>query len=800
MAQDFSEYYQVPDDAQSAGSELIDAQLIDFLTGDSLIDPIVQEPLTGDSRGTLVLAADEGIIPATISNSDGANITVDSVNSKASEVGISLLGIPRSETSLGLFDAVNIYGINDKEFYNSPDVAGYAYAADPAEWTFRTEGVGADEKKYGYYWRHLPAESAIQAYVFPPPVSFTYLVDDNTGRYPGGHTNGAMLAFWESKRAFRYQPGRVTGFTLGVRMSTGSNYAGETIKWGCRNNVGDGYFFQLDKGGDLFVVRTSPDLGTSKIARDNWNGDPIQPNIGSTKWNLDLSRVTMFKIEFSWYGAVGARFLAYVPIGHDEARWVTLHYFFAENQFYFPSLRSPFLRFFVEARTTAGALSPAFINLYGSSVFIDGGDKGTVTVGAAGLNTFKPIDTTPRSIFGLQVKPTINNVENKKAVFPVSLATFATTDTRFDLVFQRSFCGQESYMYGNGTDLTANAASGITVVQGDSNTLITPSGQFFPDIRNELGGSADYQVGNKVKIVGAGIYTTHVNTISNDLTRITTDRPIPAGVTSITLGRMNNYAVSSGYIESGVTQGAVFRKFTGGYVRIGLLPNASGLTYNPTASGAVLWFASVYPALSFNRFGQVTGEGSFPGGCNHLTDFTVTFPTSGTTTISAAGRSMTISGNSPWPIRVVVEAHAGGSISDVVIAQQSVATRLYPGSGSTQAQTSWPLTSGFTESTVNAGGGNYIANKFEDSLADPLTAVMIDRQGLRVLSGGDRVATYFVASGEANQFDLSSLFGFDKMFITGSPGGPDSTGALFVVATARTASGEASVSMNWEEQ
>ena len=38
------------------------------------------------------------------------------------------------------------------------------------------------------------------------------------------------------------------------------------------------------------------------------------------------------------------------------------------------------------------------------------------------------------------------------------------------------------------------------------------------------------------------------------------------------------------------------------------------------------------------------------------------------------------------------------------------------------------------------------------------------------------------------------------MFITGSPGGPDSTGALFVVATARTASGEASVSMNWEEQ
>lgn len=807
MAQDFSEYYQVPDDAQSAGSKLIDAELIDFLTGNSLIDPISQELLTGDSRGTLVLTADAGIIPATISNSDGANITVDSVNSQASEVEISLLGIPRSETSLGLFDAVNIYGINDKEFHSGPDAAGYAYAADPGDWTFRTEGVGDNEKKYGFYSRHLPAESAIQAYVFPPPVSFTYLVDDNTGRFPGGHTNGTMLLFWESKRAFRYQPGRVTGFTLGVRMSTGSNYAGETIKWGCRNDVGDGYFFQLDKGGDLFVVRTSPDLGTAKIARDDWNGDPIQPNIGSTGWNLDLSRVTMFKIEFSWYGAVGARFLAYVPISHDEARWVTLHYFFAENQFTFPSLRSPFLKLFVEARTTAGASSPAFINLYGSSVFIDGGDKGTVTVGAAGLNELKPIDATPRSLLGLNIKPYINNIINKKSIFPVSLSVFATTDARFDLIFQKAYFGEESFNYGNGTTLTANAASGITVIQTDANTLTTPSGQFFPDISNELGGASDYRSGHKVKIVGNGILATHVISISNDLTQIVTDRPLPAGITSITLGRMNNYAVSSGFIDSGVTQGAIFRSLMGqtGYARIGLLPKASGLTYTPGSgytpgSNDVLWVASSYPALQFNRFGTVVGEERFPPGPNDGTNFAITFPTSGTTTISAAGRSITISGNSPWPIRVVVEAHAGATISDVVLAQQPVAVRLIPGSGSTQAQTSWPASSGITQSSSSAGGTNYVANKFVDSLSSPLGAALVDTQGYRVLKGGDRVATYFVASGDSRQFDLSPLFGFDKMFITGTPGGADSTGALFVVATARTASGEASVSMNWEEQ
>jgi hypothetical protein len=198
--------------------------------------------------------------------------------------------------------------------------------------------------------------------------------------------------------------------------------------------------------------------------------------------------------------------------------------------------------------------------------------------------------------------------------------------------------------------------------------------------------------------------------------------------------------------------------------------------------------------------GQVTGEGRFPQACNQTTDFSIAFPNASTTTITAAGRSITVSGNNPWPIRLVVEGHAGSIVSDVVLAEQALTTRLIPGSGSTQAQTSWPLSSGMTENSALAGGTEYVANKFEASLADPLSAVLVDRQGQRVLRGGQRVATYFIASGESRQFDLSPLFGPDKMFITGQPGSIESTGALFVVATARTASGEASMSVNWEEQ
>ena len=55
-------------------------------------------------------------------------------------------------------------------------------------------------------------------------------------------------------------------------------------------------------------------------------------------WDLDFTKVTMYKIEFSWYGAVGALFLAYVPVSNGEARWVRVHHLRASNQLKVSSL------------------------------------------------------------------------------------------------------------------------------------------------------------------------------------------------------------------------------------------------------------------------------------------------------------------------------------------------------------------------------------------------------------------------------------------------------------------------------
>ena len=777
-----SGFYQLPDDAAPAGLTRVESDLINYLDGRLLYASGTDVPVTAPLDDLVVSSGTA--YPVVISNTTDSTISVLDQTDSQSEISFSLLGVPKDERQLGLFSVVNSYGADPQNWRtNVGGGADYTYYQDPVSYTFDGE--------YGYYEREIKSESALQAYVFPKPRSFKYPVDDGTGRFPGDKTDGVMTQFWETKRAFRYQPGRITGVTMGVRMSTNSQHTGEVITWGVRNGVGDGYYFQLERGTDLYVVRQSGTLGTLKVPRDSWNGDQITIDSNSA-WSFDLRKVTMFAVQFGWYGAIGAEFYAYVPSNYRDARWVRLHSITASNEYSLPSLRSPFMKVFTQARTTAGTTQPAFINLYGSSVYIDGGDDGTLVTGSASTPDARPIDATDRSILGLQLKPTINGVRNQQNLFPISLGLRSDVDAKVTLAFE-TMPNNINYTPGNGTNLSRGASSVIPVARISDTTL---SGN-FPDISAELSGTLNYLDGRRVKVEGAGIYRTHVSIYDAGNSEIIVDRELPASVTSVRLSRFNTWAMSSGVIPSGITNGSLFYRTTGGYWRLGLVPQANSADWDPQTQ-QVCWFASKYPGLSFNSLGTVVGESVFPLEPYIRQSFVVATG-SVDTTVTAGGQSITVSGVSPYPLRVVAELQDNSGISDVLYTDTSEANITIPGSGTSNVLPTWNA-SGVTVSSASAGGITYVGSVFEDSPNRVNSAALIDTKGYRVLQSPNRVATYFVQSGEAVQYDLDSIFGADRMFIGGAPGTVENTGALFVTASARNGSGYIAATLDWEEQ
>jgi hypothetical protein len=452
--------------------------------------PIPPGPQLAKDSLPVVIASDQEALPVAVQNQ------------QISEVSLSLLGIPRAEVALGIFADVTTYDIN------------------PNEW--QSEGAGTTT--------HVPTESAAKITV-------------------GTATTNAFQIL-SSRRFFRYQPGRVSAATFGVRVNTTTDRT-DIKKYGAFDKR-DGYYIEVQGGGQtaisdketnlLCVRRTSalesnePGIRTANVAdgdrgtagtdlvivragltyihaclfdlslrgagnniggnassdgtatvaasfftvpneyrytyeyrvprkffsHDRLDGEdrtqyysdrtpgrssftvsisgtagsPIvsygnstavtddQNNILTRRsvWDIDLSKVTMFKAEYSWYGAVGGHFLAYVPDATTagEARWVRMHHIRASNQLTSPSLANPTLPIsYLAQKGTSG--NENSIYKYGASYYIDGGDKGTITARSQSNTADRAVSTGGTMLLGLRTKSTINSIRNRMQVYPTRL-------------------------------------------------------------------------------------------------------------------------------------------------------------------------------------------------------------------------------------------------------------------------------------------------------------------------------------------------------------------------------------------
>lgn len=296
----------------------------------------------------------------------------------------------------------------------------------------------------------------------------------------------------KSLRAFRYQPGRISGFTYGVKMSEIGSGPGTTIEFGIENDT-DAYMFRLTNGANFSIVRKStiPLENTTflqdakyfentrtifrtgqlqyetTIGQNIMNGDPLGGE-GETGYILDPDTVTMYKIEFGWYGAIGARFYAYVPVGNNDCRWVILHTLVIENQLGRPCLADPFFYFKYRLKVddSSAIRVDQSIHKFGASYYIDGYDEGTLyslnaQSGQRALPSpgFSESKTRLSSIdwitlMGIRPKQFLTNrfgtsIFNKKEIFPERLYVYSQQDCEIKIIRQRG-CPEFAYSHQEG--------------------------------------------------------------------------------------------------------------------------------------------------------------------------------------------------------------------------------------------------------------------------------------------------------------------------------------------------------------
>jgi len=278
---------------------------------------------------------------------------------------------------------------------------------------------------------------------------------DATNTRPGASDQNQYFGLLQSKKAYRYQPGRISGFTFGFRASRDEASIDNTIEWGIGNPT-DEYVFQI-KGPQFNIVRrstvrlpnevlqrmgfnnTSQTTVTSRepfnddefyeltISRDFFNGDPLDGN-GRSGYLLDPTKVTMYKIEFGWYGAIGAKFYAYIPTDTGDARWVLMHTLTIENQLGSPCLQDPYFKFryLQDIKNTGSIREPQYLYKYGASCYIDGGDNSAGKYYSYTSDDKIVNNARQTSVAGIYPKQFIKNKDgyekpNKKNVYPVDL-------------------------------------------------------------------------------------------------------------------------------------------------------------------------------------------------------------------------------------------------------------------------------------------------------------------------------------------------------------------------------------------
>lgn len=411
--------------------------------------PIPAGQATSANSVPVVVASDQSPVPI-----------LDNL-SAPSQVRDDLLGIPRVQTPLAIFDDTNLIDV------------------DPDIWA-KTEVTSGGSRVTQV--NHLLQQSAAEILLTP------------------GSANGNVASLI-TKQAFPYQTGRITSTSFGVSMSRDSSakmefgmfdasdgyllrVVGDELYYVRRTSSGerpkdhlDGYTAQgtdpttftvdaavmtaqpnrTDAGTIYSLVSSSPTVMEEIVPRKYWNGDTMVGEQGTSiigeddtdsVHKLSLTNLVMCRIEYGWYGGTGSRLLFYVPVDANlasgevakNARWVIASNLNCSDRIPYPSLGNPTLPMQFRCEKTGALSANAYLRKFGAQISIDGGDysklaiysKDGAKVTGIGTAEFKPL-------IAIRIKENITNNQgevkrNLMRVFPLMLSMVSSHRAQFVLV------------------------------------------------------------------------------------------------------------------------------------------------------------------------------------------------------------------------------------------------------------------------------------------------------------------------------------------------------------------------------
>ena len=411
--------------------------------------PIPAGQAISDQSVPVVIASDQSPVPI-----------LDNL-SAPSQVRDDLLGIPRVQTPLAIFDDVNLIDI-DPEIWASTEVT--------------SGGTRVTQVN------HISQQSSAEVLLTPSAA------------------NG-NIASLITKQAFPYQTGRIVSTSFGISMSRDSNarmefgmfdgsdgyllrVQGDSLFYVRRTSSGerpqdhlDGYTAQgtdpttftvdaavmtaqpnrTDEGTIYSLVSSSPTVMEEIVPRSRWNGDRMVGENGTARigeednnslHDLSLTNLCMVRIEYGWYGGTGSRLLFYVPIDANlavgetakNARWCIAHNLNCSDRIPYPSLGNPTLPMHFRIEKTGTLSANSYLRKYGAQISIDGGDysklavfsKDGAKVTGVGTGSLQPL-------LVLRIKEIITNNQgevkrNLMRVFPLLLSMVSSHRAQFLLI------------------------------------------------------------------------------------------------------------------------------------------------------------------------------------------------------------------------------------------------------------------------------------------------------------------------------------------------------------------------------